>query len=99
MKFRGKGCSREMADRIVDLLLSDCGIPPDSDYRNPEPKPAPAPPEPIRRRKPRKLTDAVVRYIQEHRDKQMPALLAAVQETFGISLSEVSIYRAWKREV
>ena len=102
MKRAGKGCSPEMAERIVGLLLNDSGIggllaqqltPRPSPSVEPTPAPAPV------KRGPKtshKLTPQVIAFLQASRHLPMPEIRREVQTAFGITLSAPSIYKAWK---
>lgn len=111
MRFRGKGCSPEMAQRIVELLLNDSGVCGllagtlnsrlDTPTRQLQPGGI-APAAPVvekRRRRSRKLSNQVVDFLHARRDLPIPELLREVQERFGITLSSGSVYKAWKMPV
>lgn len=108
MRFRGKGCSPEMAQRIIELLLNDSGVSGllagtlnsrlDTPARqNPGGEPI-AVPAAVgkRRRKSRKLSSQVVEFLHARRDLPIPELLREVQTRFGVTLSSGSVYKAWK---
>ena len=109
MRFRGKGCSPEMAQRIVELLLNDsgvCGLLASTlNSRLDTPTRQMPGAEPIiqviekRRRRSRKLSNQVVDFLHARRDLPIPDLLQEVQERFGITLSSGSVYKAWKMPV
>jgi hypothetical protein len=112
VRFRGKGCSPEMAQRIIELLLNDSGVCGllagtlesrlDSPKRRqdliPEQASAQAQPEKTRRRC-RKLSDPVVAFLHARRELPIPDLLQEVQQRFGVTLSPGSVYKAWKLPV
>jgi len=112
MRFRGKGCSPEMAQRIVELLLNDSGVcgllagtlnsrldTPVRQMPNGSTQISAAPVVEKRRRRLRKLNHQVVDFLHARRELPIPELLREVQERFGITLSSGSVYKAWKMPV
>ena len=112
MRFRGKGCSPEMAQRIVELLLNDSGVcgllagtlnsrldTPVRQLPNGVMQVSAVPVVEKRRRRLRKLNNQVVDFLHARRELPIPDLLREVQERFGITLSSGSVYKAWKMPV
>jgi hypothetical protein len=107
MRFRGKGCSPEMAQRIIELLLNDSGVSGllagtlNSRLDTPARQNQPGEIAPVvvvgkRRRKSRKLSAQVVEFLHARRDLPIPELLKEVETKFGVTLSSGSVYKAWK---
>lgn len=94
-----RGCSPEVASRIVGLLMADVGI---GCVYSPTPlaPPAPpAPPEPVHlatRRRVRKVTPEIAAFLRSANGIPMADILTQVQQRFGVQLSSGSVYKEWQ---
>ena len=110
VRSRGKGCSPEMAQKIIELLLNDsgvCGLLAGTlESRLDSPKrqqqlqaQAAAASQSVQdkpRRRSRKLSGPVVDFLHARRDLPIPDLLREVKDRFGVTISSGSVYKAWK---
>lgn len=109
VRSRGKGCSPEMAQKIIELLLNDSGVCGllagtlesrlDSPKRQQQLQAAAAASQTAMdkpRRRSRKLSAPVVDFLHQRRDLPIPELLKEVKERFGVTISSGSVYKAWK---
>ena len=99
---QGKGCSPEMASRIVGLLLADVGLArgvyPVSPTRPAPPpqQPAPQPAEPRQYHRRRKVTPDIAAHIRDAHGFTPDEVCTQVLERFGVRLSQGAVYKEWQ---
>lgn len=100
---RNKGCSREMADKIVKLLMTEVYKGTALCYGQvsvPGKLLDPAE-EPVREKLPKgrkgtKLTRKLVEYVHSLRGMDVEDVIAMVANEMGVILSTSSVYKAWR---
>lgn len=99
MQVRGKGCSPDIASRIVGLLMADVGI---GCVYTPSPAAPPAAQQQqVEQPKPkapraRKVTPEVSAYIRNAHGTPIPEILDQVHQLYGVQLSSGSVYKEWQ---
>lgn len=110
VRSRGKGCSPQMAQKIIELLLNDSGVcgllagtlesrldcPKRQQQLQAQAAAASQSSNHKPRRRSRKLSAPVVDFLHARRDLPIPELLEEVKERFGVTISSGSVYKAWK---
>lgn len=94
-----RGCSPEVASRIVALLMADVGIGrvytsnPMATTATPAATQAKQPtPRPTRR----KVTPAVSAFILSVQHLKVPEILNQLKQRFGVQLGQATIYKEWQ---